>query len=150
MGFLGRLTGSPREIQRQAAAARDALDKLYRTDQEREADEARAGCRYLVVKWMQGASGQALARRILALGICGCWLALLAAGVTLAVVYAVKTGSWMEAARLVHETATDLGTPVLVILGFYFAALHYAGKDGGEGVVESIRKRIVSLLGRKG
>ena len=125
-GILGRIFGSPKAVGQVIKAARDGIDALAYTSEEKATDAAkeRAAARGMVVEWMEATKGQNLARRMLALMVVGVWLLAGLAGLAIGVGYAIKTGEWQLASGLIMEYAEGMGVEVVMIISFYFAAPH--------------------------
>lgn len=89
-------------------------DALFFTDEEKS--QANMKAFELKIEFAKATTGSRLARRVLAFMFAGVFLFLILVGVVLHLV-----GSTTDA-QFVFDTARDtLGTPVAVILGFYFA-----------------------------
>ena len=129
MGLFKRIFAGPETIKTVVEAARDGLDALVFTDEEKatEAAKERAEARGMVIRWMQGTSGQNLARRWLSVAITSVWLGqyLVAQIFTVSTlwIYPVERRvAWRETAELMAGYAEQMNGAVMLILGFYFAA----------------------------
>ena len=131
MSIFKRIFAGPETIKTTVEAVRDGLDALVFTDEEKasEAAKERAEARGMVVKWMQGTSGQNLARRWLSIAITSVWLGqyLVAQIFTISTlwIYPVERRvAWRETAELMASYAEQMNGAVMLILAFYFAAPH--------------------------
>lgn len=131
MSIFKRIFAGPETIKTTVEAVRDGLDALVFTDEEKasEAAKERAEARGMVVKWMQGTSGQNLARRWLSIAITSVWLGqyLVAQIFTISTlwIYPVERRvAWRETAELMAGYAEQMNGAVMLILAFYFAAPH--------------------------
>lgn len=133
MSFWGKLFGTEKALAGIVQGARDGIDALVYTDEERAADAAkdRSEARAMVVQWMQATSGQNLARRLISLSITGVWLGmyLLSVFVSMIAVFTNESGAvtatkLKEVAAIAQTSAIDMNPAVMLILAFYFAAPH--------------------------
>lgn len=128
MSFLGKLFGTEKALTATVKAARDGLDALVYTDEEKAADAAkdRTEARSMVVQWMAATQGQNLARRVISLSITAVWLIQYLASqllITIAL-FVDKPEGLNSAAKVMREGAGDMESAVMLILAFYFAAPH--------------------------
>ena len=137
MSLLGRLLGSDKALNTSVKAARDGLDALVYTDEEKanDAAKARSEARGMVVEWLKSTQGQNLSRRIIALTTCAVWLFQYIASLALGIV-AVFIGDVdvydkvIEVRKLFVDSALQMQDAVWLILAFYFAAPHMSSIVG--------------------
>ena len=127
MSFLGKLFGSDRGLEKVVDTASGLLDEAFYTDQEEATDKAaaRSEAQGLVIKWMEASTGSRLARRVIAFAITGTWLAMywMTAMSAIAAIWLEDKADQLNASGLVMDAAADVMiSPVMLILGFYFAA----------------------------
>ena len=126
--ILGRLFGTEKALGSMVSAARDGLDALVYTDEEKAGDAAknRTEARQMVVEWMKSTQGQNLARRMLALSITGVWLLqyVLSQALSVAAIFVQNPEKIVDAADVMISGAEQMNSPVMLILAFYFAAPH--------------------------
>lgn len=127
MSFLGKLFGSDQALAKVVDTASGLLDEAFYTDQEEAMDkaEARSEAQGLVIKWMEASTGSRLARRAIAFAITGTWLAMywMTAISALAAVWMPEKAEQLVASGMIMDAAADVMiSPVMLILGFYFAA----------------------------
>ncbi len=129
-GLFKRIFAGEETIKEVLSAARDGIDALVYTDEERAVDAAkeRAAARGMVVEWMQATSGQNLARRWLTVAITTTWLGqyLVAQAFTIFTIWLPvgKRVAFRETAELMASYAEQMNGAVMLIVGFYFAAPH--------------------------
>ena len=130
MSFLGQLFGSPKAIGAAARAARDGIDALVYTDQEKAADQAKdaADARAVLIRWMDASKGQNLARRIIGVGVFMIWSILwMGAAMTRIIgIWVSDADRWSETSTALAGYAGEINTEFIIVLGFYFAAPHLA------------------------
>lgn len=131
MSIFGRIFAGEETIKTVVNAARDGLDALVYTDEEKAGDAAkdRAAARGMVVEWMKSTSGQNLARRWLSVAITSVWLGqyVVAQIFTISTlwIYPVERRvAWRATAELMASYAEQMNSAVMLILAFYFAAPH--------------------------
>ena len=75
-GFIGRLFGAPKALEKTVDALSSGLDKLVYTKEEKAGDEAQAvtEARGMIIDWLKNTQGQNLSRRLIALSITFVWL----------------------------------------------------------------------------
>ena len=127
MSFLGKLFGSDKALDKVIDTASSLLDEAFYTDQEEAVDKAsaRTEAQAMVIKWMEASTGSRLARRVIAFAITGTWLSMywLTAMTAIAGVWATDKAEKLKASGLIMDAAADVMiSPVMLILGFYFAA----------------------------
>jgi len=119
MGWFNWLTGGGDTAKKVIETASSGIDMLFFTDEEKSI----AGQKVLdfKLKWLQATSGQNLARRVIAFGVVGLWIAV--------IVLACFVRIWsVDASDFLFKVLTDIiSLPFTVIIGFYFAA-HMVGK----------------------
>lgn len=129
--LFGRVFGSESSINKTIDTVSSGLDKLYYSDEEKAEDAAkgRTEARQMLVKWMEATQGQNLARRLIALSVVFVWLFLYVASMIGGVIASWKDDptNWIESAKIVGDYANGMNGPVMLILGFYFAAPHMGG-----------------------
>lgn len=126
--FLGKMFGTDKAMSKTIDTIANGLDKLVYTSEEK-ADDAkleRQEYRSFIIKWQEATQGQNLTRRFLAFIITMIWLMQYVAMMGLAI-----TSVWIDEPRLL-ETASVIGGfaesmngAMMLILGFYFAAMHF-------------------------
>lgn len=133
MSFWGKILGTEKALVGIVDAARDGLDALVYTDEEKAGDAAedRSEARKMVVQWMQATQGQNLARRLIALSVTGVWLGmwLLSALAGMIAVFTndlgvVTSEKLLAMGSIAKASAMDMNPAVMLILAFYFAAPH--------------------------
>jgi hypothetical protein len=129
MSFWGKLFGTDEAIKGAVDAVRDGLDALVYTNEEKAVDAAkeRSEARSMLVGWMEATQGQNLARRLISLAITGVWLfqyIVAQMAMSIAVFWTNKAAELNELAKLNMASANDMGSAVMLILAFYFAAPH--------------------------
>lgn len=127
MSFLGKLFGSDDALSKVVDTAKDLIDESFYTDQEEAADKALAAdkARGMVIDWVAASTGSRLARRLIAFSITGTWLAMywLTALSAIAAIWLEDKADQLQASGLILDAAADVMiSPVMLILGFYFAA----------------------------
>lgn len=129
MSFFGKLFGTDDAIKSTIGAVKDGLDALVYTDEEKAGDAAkeRSEARSMLVGWMEATQGQNLARRLISLAITGVWLmqyVVAQLAMSVAIFWTSKSKELNELAALNMKSADDMGSAVMLILAFYFAAPH--------------------------
>ncbi len=128
--FFGRLFGSEKALDAVVGGAVRGLDALVYTSEEKAQDAARATteARQMVVAWMAATQGQNLSRRLIALSITGVWLSQIVASQLLNVgsVWAspIVSNKLIQSAKIMMAGSVAMGSAVMLILAFYFAAPH--------------------------
>jgi hypothetical protein len=127
LSFLGKLFGSDAALEKVVDTASGLLDEAFYTDQEEAEDKAaaRSEAQGLVIKWMEASTGSRLARRVIAFAITGTWLAMywMTAMSAIAAIWLEDKADRLNQSGLVMDAAADVMiSPVMLILGFYFAA----------------------------
>lgn len=119
--LLGKMFGSEKALGGIVSSVSNAVDALHYSEEEKAANKAKAFDQ--VTAWMQATQGQNLARRFIALSVVFVWLfnyiAALALNVAAVWVDNDKLG---QSATLLTNGADDMNGPVMLIMGFYFAA----------------------------
>ena len=125
---IGKMLGTEKALERTIESVTKGLDALVYTDEEKAQEGAaeRSEARSMVVKWMEATQGQNLARRIIALIVTGTWVTqyIVAQFLGLVAVWADESEKFLEAAEIMQSGADSMGSPVMLILAFYFAAPH--------------------------
>ena len=134
-GFLGKLFGTDKAIEKGIDAVTNGFDKLIYTGEEKAEDQAKSvtEARMMVIEWMKSTQGQNLARRLLALVITGTWLIMyiLSAAFDIASIWSVKhLDDFQATADAIGARATEMNGAMMLILGFYFAAPHMSAIVG--------------------
>lgn len=129
MSFWGKIFGTDAAITGAVNAVRDGLDALVYTDEEKASDAAkeRSEARSMLVGWMEATQGQNLARRLISLAITGVWLAqylVAQIAMSVAIFWTSKADELDKLAKVNMQSADDMGSAVMLILAFYFAAPH--------------------------
>ena len=128
--FFGRLFGSEKALDAVVGGAVRGLDALVYTSEEKAQDAARATteARQMVVAWMAATQGQNLSRRLIALSITGVWLSQIVASqlLNVASVWTSPATSLklIQSAKIMMAGSVAMGSAVMLILAFYFAAPH--------------------------
>ncbi|PKR56330.1 hypothetical protein [Thalassospira lohafexi] len=126
--FFGKLFGTDKALGGIVDGVANSLDKLVYTDEEKAEDHAKSvtEARRMVVDWMAATSGQNLARRLIALAITGVWLGmyLLSVMANMIAVFVETDDKLVELSIIARNSANDMGSAVMLILAFYFAAPH--------------------------
>ena len=81
----------------------------------------------MLVGWMEATQGQNLARRLISMAITGVWLmqyVVAQIAMSVAIFWSEQKGPLTELATLNMKSADDMGSAVMLILAFYFAAPH--------------------------
>lgn len=143
MSFWGKVFGTDEAIKGAVSAVRDGLDALVYTNEEKAVDAAkeRSEARSMLVGWMEATQGQNLARRIISLAITTVWLfqyIVAQLAMSVAVFWTSKTAQLNELAKLNMASADDMGSAVMLILAFYFAAPHMG--DFAKAVIGKFEK----------
>ena len=129
MSFWGKVFGTDEAIKGAVEAVRDGLDALVYTNEEKAVDAAkeRSEARSMLVGWMEATQGQNLARRLISLAITGVWLfqyIVAQIAMSIAIFWTTKASELNALATLNMKSADDMGSAVMLILAFYFAAPH--------------------------
>jgi len=125
-GFLGKIFGTEKALLSMVGAAKDAIDSLVYTDEEKAGDAAksRSEARSLVIKWMDSTQGQNLARRYIAFIIVGIWALTHLTPVILSVVavWVPTPDRYLKSAKIIQQSGETISSAMMLILAFYFAA----------------------------
>ena len=129
MSFLGRLFGTQDATKELVKSAKDGIDALFYTDQEkaRDAMEESKEAYKVLIEWVKTNSGQNLARRIIALSCTLVWLSQIVISqiVKIYAVWSEVDSAKIEAtAKYLDGGVRDMNAPMMLIFGFYFAAPH--------------------------
>lgn len=144
MSFWGKVFGTDEAIKGAVGAVRDGLDALVYTDEEKSQDAAkeRSEARSMLVGWMEATQGQNLARRLISLAITGVWLMqyiVAQIAMSIAIFWTSKAKELNELATLNMKSADDMGSAVMLILAFYFAAPHMG--DFAQAIIGRFKDR---------
>ena len=127
---LGKIFGTEKAMEKSLDAVVNGLDKIWYTNEEKaeHTREARMEAQAMLIKWMETSQGHNLARRWLTVNITTVWLAQLCLGMVFAVasVWADSPDRLLATAGILQGYAAEMGTIVLIIVLFYFAAPHMA------------------------
>jgi len=130
MGFLGRLFGTDAAIKEGMGMIRDVGDSLFYTDEERAEDGKadRSEGRKMLIEWVKASQGQNLSRRIIALSVTGTWLSqiVIAQILSVASIWSDNPESLIKAVDILNNGADKMDGPVMLVMGFYYAAPHMA------------------------
>ena len=125
-GLLGKIFGTEKALTTMVGAAKDAIDSLVYTEEEKAGDaaKARSEARRLVVKWMESTQGQKLARRYIAFIIVTIWAVTHITPVILSIVavWVEFPERYMKSAKIVQTSGENISGAMMLILAFYFAA----------------------------
>lgn len=128
MSFWGKLFGSDKAIEGVVDGVSSGLDKLWYTDEEKNDDKKASltEARTMIIQWLKNTQGQNLSRRLIALSIMFTWLFMHLVSTALAVVAVwsekITEAKLIASAELISNSAGDMVSAVMLILGFYFAA----------------------------
>ena len=127
MSLLAKIFGADKAVEGAINSAKVLVDEAFYTREEEASDKAKATteARGVLVKWLEATSPSRLARRVLALSITGVWLSLFVMATFLdlaAIWFAEKATQLTASAVLVDGRTETMTSPVMLILGFYFAA----------------------------
>lgn len=130
MSLLGKMLGSDKAIESTINAFKEGLDALAYTEEEKANDAAkeRSEARQAVVEWMKATQGQNLTRRVLALAITFVWLIQYIGHMVLSIAsifFIEHEEQFIKAASILQDGANEMGSVVIIIIGFYFAAMHF-------------------------
>ena len=145
MSFLGRLFGTDAARDSLIKGARDGLDALYYSHEEKAQDKARSltEARAMIIDWMKNTQGQNLSRRIIALTVTAVWISQYLCMQILGVCAvwtnnsgAITAEKLLLSSKVIGDYAESMSSPMMLILSFYFAA-PYMGK-----VVDNITNKL--------
>lgn len=144
MSFWGKVFGTDEAIKGAVDAVKNGLDALVYTDEEKAVDAAkeRSEARSMLVGWMEATQGQNLARRLISLAITGVWLfqyIVAQIAMSIAVFWTTKAQELNELAKVNMSSANDMGSAVMLILAFYFAAPHMG--DFAQAIVSRFKTK---------
>lgn len=144
MSFWGKVFGTDEAIKGAVDAVRDGLDALVYTNEEKAIDAAkeRSEARSMLVGWMEATQGQNLARRLISLAITGVWLfqyIVAQIAMSVAIFWTTKSNELTALATLNMKSADDMGSAVMLILAFYFAAPHMG--DFAQAIVSRFKAK---------
>lgn len=132
---FGKIFNSDKAIEKGIDAMTQGLDKIWYTKEEQaDAAEARWAAQHaarlkgqeMLISWIQASQGQNLARRWLTVNITSVWLVQMLLGMVFAIasVWADEPDRLLSTAGILQGYAAEMGTIVLIIILFYFAAPH--------------------------
>lgn len=132
---LGKIFNSDKAIEKGIDTMAKGLDKIWYTTEERaDAEEARWAAQHsarlkgqeMLISWIQASQGQNLARRWLTVNITSVWLVQMLLGMVFAIasVWSDDPDRLLSTAGILQGYAAEMGTIVLIIVLFYFAAPH--------------------------
>lgn len=129
MGILGTIFGAPGTVEKLTDGIYNGLDKAFYTAEERA--EAKKEILNWQLEWMKHTTGQALARRLIALSVVWSWVACVAIALVLGVLSALlESKAAGVAAEYVFKIMSEVMTmPFMLVIGFYFAP-HMLGQFG--------------------
>ena len=126
--LLGALFPGPAAAESAIGAAVKGLDSLFYTDQEKAEDKqaAKRQAADMYIQWMAATSGQNRARRAVALTVTAIWAFMLMAGFALDVAAVWVPDAYydriVESGKAVASRSSEIHTPFLAVLGFYFSS----------------------------
>ena len=128
-GFLGRMFGTEKSLEKVMDTASTLVDEAFYTKQEKAEDQAAATseARKMIVDWVASTTGSRLARRGLAFMFAGTylthWWAASAADIAAAWTESVATAGKLALTSGMLDTRAETMQPIIMlIVGFYFAA----------------------------
>lgn len=135
---LGKLFGTDKAVGKLIDNVSSGFDKLIYTSEEKADAHERSVTegRLMVIEWLRNTQGQNLARRVIALVVVFFWLSLYACMVVcnfMSVWWVDRVEQLSASAVMMGGYAKDMNTPVMLILGFYFAAPHLGKFVGNIG-----------------
>ena len=126
IGLLGRIFGTPGAIRDVAKAARDGIDSLVYTKEEKAQDKSRSDDkeRDAILDWLRSTQGQNLARRIIGIGVFLLWSGMWAcAGLSHIIsIWVSDAARWVSTSEALFAYANEISGEFLVVLTFYFGA----------------------------
>lgn len=129
-GWLGKIFGSEKAVEKGFDLIEKAGDAIWYTDEEKAQDRMRMVQHKdaLLVKWMETTQGQNLARRFIALMVTFVWLFMYMVSffIDVAAVWvdAEKAKMLANTSEAMGEYASQMNGAMMLILAFYFAAPH--------------------------
>lgn len=135
-GFVGRLFGSEKAIEKGMDVLVNAGDKIFYTKEE-QADDARISqeskqayllhCSQVMLDWMKNSQGQNLSRRVLALSIGGVWLGQYVFSgildfIAIWITDPDTSTKLIASVAMMDHRAETMNGAMMIILPFYFAA----------------------------
>jgi len=134
---MGKIFVTEKSVEKAIDSMTAGLDKIWYTKEEKaDAEEARWKARHeaqlkaqdMLLEWMKASQGHNVARRWLTVQITRVWLWQMILGMAFAVgaIWApqVKSNQMLATAGILQGYAGEMGTVVLIIIMFYFAAPH--------------------------
>lgn len=132
---MGRIFSTEKSVEKAIDTVSAGLDKIWYTKEE-QADaenekwkarhEAQVKSSEMLITWIQSSQGHNLARRWLTVNITSVWLVQMLLGMVFAIasVWAEKPDQFLATSGILQGYASEMGTIVLIIVLFYFAAPH--------------------------
>lgn len=123
MSLFDRIFGSPGTVEKAVDGVIKGVDAMFFTEEEK----SRANLALLDAKieFYRATQGSRLARRVIAFMVVGTWLAMILFGLLM---HAIGNTSIADHA---YNVATEtLGTPVAIVIGFYFATSMISANRG--------------------
>lgn len=132
---MGKIFVSEKSVEKAIDGTITGLDKIWYTKEEKaDAEEARWKAQHearvkaqdTLLEWMKASQGHNIARRWLTVNITRVWLWQMLLGMTFAIVsvWAEDADRFLATAGILQGYAAEMGTIVLIIVLFYFAAPH--------------------------
>ncbi len=124
--IVGKIFGTDKAITSVVDGAKNALDKLVYTSEEKADDHAKSvtEARTMVIDWLKNTQGQNIARRVIALVITSMWAlnVLLIQALSVAAVWVSEPKQYLASAEVISKNAQPVTSAMMLVLAFYFAA----------------------------
>lgn len=132
---LGKIFSTDKSVEKSIDALTQGLDKIWYTKEEKaDAEELRWKARHdaqikgqeMLISWIAASQGHNVARRWLTVNITTVWLLQLVLGMVFAIasVWASEPDRLIATSGILQGYASEMGTIVMFIVLFYFAAPH--------------------------
>ena len=132
---LGKIFSTDKSVEKSIDALTQGLDKIWYTKEEKaDAEELRWKARHdaqikgqeMLISWIAASQGHNVARRWLTVNITTVWLLQLILGMFFAIasVWAREPDRLLATSGILQGYASEMGTIVMLIVLFYFAAPH--------------------------
>lgn len=132
---LGKIFSTDKSVEKSIDALTQGLDKIWYTKEEKaDAEELRWKARHdaqikgqeMLISWIAASQGHNVARRWLTVNITTVWLLQLVLGMVFAIasVWAREPDRLIATSGILQGYASEMGTIVMFIVLFYFAAPH--------------------------
>lgn len=132
---LGKIFSTDKSVEKSIDALTQGLDKIWYTKEEKaDAEELRWKARHdaqikgqeMLISWIAASQGHNVARRWLTVNITTVWLLQLVLGMVFAIasVWASEPDRLLATSGILQGYASEMGTIVMFIVLFYFAAPH--------------------------